>query len=249
MDRGRRMEAVGSAAQHDGVAALQAKRARIRRHIGAALVYDPRRLRAASPPARSEEAIGAHEVASTRPTGSGSSRDVLDALGRSLRCGVGIEREPVEESGAKALRPGVGEIERVGDKNSADRSRKARAAAASAWFFCSPRRIGQSARRRARLGADRAHCGADVRFGLADLNGGGHGPFPKSRPRIPGGPSEGHSFRLRRPRSLLTPSAGRPCRIAGSSPDGRRRSGRYNRGPRRKPHRGRCELRRACPAG
>ena len=192
--------------------------------------------------------LGRTKVASTRPTGSGSRATSSTPLAiASMRVGSSASRS--RKAGLRPFAPASARSSALATRISADRSRKARAAAASAWFFCLARRIGQSARRRARLGADRAHCGADVRFGLADLNGGGHGPFPKSRPRIPGGPSEGHSFRLRRPRSLLTPSAGRPCRIAGSSPDGRRRSGRYNRGPRRKPHRGRCESRRACPAG
>ena len=88
VDDARGMETVGAAAQDGGVARLEAERARIRRHIGAAFVDDAddaQRGRHALDP----EAIGPLVGGQHPPHGIGQGCDVFQPLGHGLDPGFG----------------------------------------------------------------------------------------------------------------------------------------------------------------
>ena len=112
MDERRGMKRIRSAAQDHGIASLQAQRACVRRHIGAALVDDADHAQRGRD-ALNLQAIGAFESRQNAPDRIGQSGNVLD----TARHGVnpfGVEHQPVEIglAGAGLLRGG--DVERVG---------------------------------------------------------------------------------------------------------------------------------------
>ena len=115
LDGGRRAKAVRAAAQHDGVAALEAKRAGVGGHIGAALVDhadDAERRRHAL----DNEAIGTGVGREHAPDRIGQGGDLLDPERHRLDPSR-IEREPVDQRRAQVLRPSIRAIELIGGQN------------------------------------------------------------------------------------------------------------------------------------
>ncbi len=179
VDRRRRVETVRAAAQHDGVAALQAERAGVRGDVRAALVDDAHDAERRRDPL-DDEAVGAVEGREHAADRIGQRRDVLEAAGDRLDPRL-VQREAIEERRRQALRLAFGEVARVGGQDFrrafAQNSRRRR----QRPVLLRGRRIGEGARGRPRLGADGAHRGADFRFGLESLNGGGHERAPVER--------------------------------------------------------------------
>ena len=103
-------------------------------------------------------------------------RQVRDRLEPARDCfdPDGIESEPVDQGRAQILDASLGEIERVGGQNLgralAQESRRGMKRA----VLRLRRRVGELTRRGARLKSEFAHGGADVGFGLFDLDGDGH---------------------------------------------------------------------------
>ena len=172
------MKTVRAAAQHDGVAALEAERARIRRDVRPALIDDAddaeRRRHALD-----DQAVRPREGRKHAPDRIRQGGDLFEAARGSLDA-IRVERQPVDQGRAEALRLGVGEVAGVGGQN-LRRSRAQRSCGGGKRLvLLLRRRIGEHARREARLGADRAHRRADFGLGLDDLDGGGHeAPNPR----------------------------------------------------------------------
>ena len=172
MDRGRRVKTVRSAAQHHSVAALEAERAGVGGDIRPALVDDADDAKRRRHPF-DDEAVGAGERRQHPTDRIGQVRDLLEPA-RDRLDATGIESEPVDQGRAQVLRAGRPEIEPIGGENSGGAlTQEPRRGVKRAVLFLR-RRVGELARRGARLAPDVAHRGADVGFGLFDLNGGGH---------------------------------------------------------------------------
>ncbi len=180
MDRGRRMETVRSAAQHHGVAALEAERARVRRHVRPALVDDADDAERRRDPL-DHEAVGAREGREHAADRIGQGGDLLEAPRDRFDAGL-VERETVEKGRRQSLSLAVGEIARVGGENVGRSFAQSPRGGLERPVLLLGRRVGEHARGGARLPADGAHRRADIRFGLEDLDGGGHGPFLETAP-------------------------------------------------------------------
>ena len=172
MDGGRRMETVRAAAQHDRVAALEAKRAGVGGDVRPALVDDADDAERRRHPV-DDEAVGAGEARQHPADRIGQRGDLFEAASDSFDAAV-IESEPVDHGGAQVLRPGRREIERVGGKNCGGPLTQQPRCGMKRSVLLFRRRIGELARRGARQASDFAHGGADVGFGLFDLDGDGH---------------------------------------------------------------------------
>ena len=128
-----------------------------------------------------------------------------------------IEREPVEQSRAKALRLGLREIESVGGQNVVRSLAQGPRRGGERAILLFRRGVGQLARCGASLDPDHAHGGGNVGFGLDDLDGGHRtAPGPVRFSRWPMRPLFSPT------RFLFMLLAGTPCRIAGWSPGERR---------------------------
>ncbi len=160
MNRGRRVEAVGAAAQHHRVAALQAERAGVRGDVGPALVDDADDAERRRHPL-DDEAVGAGEGREHPADRIGQRRDLLEPARHRLDPRL-VQREPVEERRRQVLRLAVGEIARVGGENVDARSRKIARRRRQRPVLLLGRRVGERARGGARLRAPmRAHRGAE----------------------------------------------------------------------------------------
>ena len=172
MDRRGGMEAVGAAAQHHGVAALQAQRAGVGGDVRPALVNDAddAERRRHSLDLQAVRPLESRQDASDRIGQGGDvlepARDCLDALG--------IEREPVEKGGGEALGVRLGQIARIGGQDFALALAQNPRGRENCARLGLGRRVGERARRRARRRADRAHFGADVEFRGAKDGGRSH---------------------------------------------------------------------------
>ncbi len=115
VDRGRGMEAVRPAAQHDSVAALETKSARVGRHVRSALVDDAddaeRRRHALD-----DEAVGASEGRQHAADRVRQRRHLLQAARDRFDAGV-VQREPVKKGARQTLRLADVQIPRVGGKD------------------------------------------------------------------------------------------------------------------------------------
>ena len=173
------METVRAAAQDDGVSALQAERAGVRGDVRAALIDHADHAKRRRNPL-DDQAVGAVEGREHAADRIGQRRDVLEAASDRLDPRR-VQREAIEERRRQALRPAFGEIAPVGRQDLrralAQNSRRRR----QRPVLLRGRRIGEGASGRPRLGADRAHRGADFRFGLESLHGGGHERAPVER--------------------------------------------------------------------
>ena len=90
LDRAARMVAIGAAAQDRRVAGLEAQRARIRRHVRAALVDDADDAQRHAH-ALDLQAVRPRPLRQHRADGIGQRRDLLEALGHGLDA-LGVER-------------------------------------------------------------------------------------------------------------------------------------------------------------
>jgi hypothetical protein len=180
MDCGRRMETVRSAAQHHGVAALEAERARIRRHVRPALVNDPDDAERRRNPL-DQEAVGADDGREHASHRIGQGRDLLEAPGDRFNAGFG-QRETVEKRRRQPPGLAVGEIARVGLEDAGRSVAHSPRRGLERPVLLTGRGVGEHARGGAGLPADGAHRGANLRFGLEDLSGGGHGRFLETAP-------------------------------------------------------------------
>ena len=118
--------------------------------------------------------FGRSKVASMRPTGSGraatSSRPRAIA---SMRASSSVSRSM--KAALRPLAPAFGEIAGVGGEDVADALAQGARRGGQRAVLLLGRGVGEHARGRPRLEADAAHGGANVGFGLQNLNGGGHG--------------------------------------------------------------------------
>ena len=167
------METVRAAAQHHGVAALQAQGARVRRDVRPALIDDPDDAEGRRHPL-DDETVGTGESRENPPDRIRKRGDLLDAA-RDRLDAAGIEGETVQEGGVEPVRLAVGEIARVCGENVGRAFAQGPRGGHQRTVLPLRRRVGERARRRARLGADGAHSGTDFCFGLEHLSGDGHG--------------------------------------------------------------------------
>ena len=117
--------------------------------------------------------FGRVNVASTRPTGSGKSATSSSPRAiASIRTGSRASRSI--KAGLRVLRASLGEIERVGGQNLGRALAQEPRRGMKRAVLRLRRRVGELTRRGARLPSDFAHGGADVGFGLFDLDGDGH---------------------------------------------------------------------------
>ena len=168
------MEAVRAAAQHHGVAALQAQRAGVGGDVGAALVDDAddaERHR----DALDDEPVGPLHVASTRPTGSGSAATSSSASAiASIRV---VERQPVEERRGEALGARRRDVARVGGEDFAGALAQELAPRASSARFLLSAGALASARAAARASAPMARMAARTSAAggtVSEIDGLGH---------------------------------------------------------------------------
>ena len=156
------MEAVRPAAQHHGVAALQAQRPGVGGDVGSALVNDSDDAERRGDPL-DDEAVRPGEGRERPADRIGQAGHRLQAAGHRLDPGS-VEREAVEERWRQALRLAVGDVARVGSENVAGLlAQDARRRCQRPVLLCG-RRVGERAGRALRFRADGAHCGSNVDF-------------------------------------------------------------------------------------
>ena len=106
------MVAVGAAAQDRRVAGLEAERARIRRHVRAALVDDADHAQR-NAHALNSEPVGPRPFCQHRTDGVRQRRDILEPLGHGLDA-LGVERQAVEEGRRLPPARRLGQVALVG---------------------------------------------------------------------------------------------------------------------------------------
>ena len=181
MDRGRRLETLGTAAQDRRIARLEAQRARIRGDVGARLVDhadDAQRHAHAA----DGEAVRARPFVHAGADGVGQRRDRVQPLRHRLHARV-VEGQPVEKRALDAALPRALHIGCVGVENragvAADRRRRRRQRRVLRFGLL----FRQRRRRGARRLAERAHLLAQqMRLDLAGQTHRSPPPAPAAGP-------------------------------------------------------------------
>ena len=177
MDRSRGVEAVRTAAQHHGVAALQAERAGVRGDIRAALVNDADDAERRRHPLN-YETVGAVERREHPADRIGQRRDVLETSGHRLDARL-VQRQPIEESRRQTLGLAFSEVARVRLEDFRPALAQDVRRRCQSPVLLLRRRDGERTGGGSRLGADDAHRSANFRIGF-HLRGDGHERAPVS---------------------------------------------------------------------
>ena len=173
VNRGGGMEAIGAAAQNHRIAAFEAERARIRRHVRPAFVDhadDAERRRDTLDP----QPVRPLESRQHAPDRIGQCRDLFDAARHGLDARL-VEREPIEESWRQSARFRLGQIAGIGGQDFTRTLAQLPSPGEQRPRLRLGRRIGDNPSGGARGGADFAHGGADVGILGADGGEAGHG--------------------------------------------------------------------------